>query len=96
LVKYLQDLDIFPIVMHDRDKGTPGAEVFNKPISDTINDTFRLTVNEENVEDTLGYKAPSADKPFIAFENTSKWTNVSDIPKTWKEKFEFIFGVNLE
>jgi putative ATP-dependent endonuclease of the OLD family len=96
LVKYLQDLDIFPIVMHDRDKGTPGAEVFNKPISDSINDTFRLTLNEENVEDTLGYKAPSADKPFIAFENTSKWTNVSDIPKTWKEKFEFIFDVNLE
>ena len=96
LVKYLQDLDIFPVVMHDRDKGTPGAEVFNKPISDTIKDTSRLTLNEENIEDTLGYKAPSADKPFIAYENTSKWTKVSDIPTTWKEKFEFIFGVNLE
>jgi putative ATP-dependent endonuclease of the OLD family len=95
LVKYLQDLDIFPIVMHDRDKGTIGAEIFNKPISDAVNDSTRLTLNEENVEDCLGYQAPSTDKPFVAFEYTSNWNKVSDIPKNWKDKFEFIFNVKL-
>ena len=95
LVKYLQDLDIFPFVMHDRDKGIAGAEKFNKPISDAINDPYRLILNEENVEDSLGYKAPEHDKPYTAFDYTFKWTKVIDIPKNWKDRFEFIFGVSL-
>lgn len=95
LVKYLQDLGIYPIVMHDRDQGTAGAEVFNQPISDAINDSTRLTLNQENVENTLGYVAPSADKPFKAFIVTNQWTTVADIPPAWKTKFEFIFGVTL-
>jgi len=95
LVKYLHDLDIFPFVMHDRDKGTPGAEVFNLPISEAVNDPNHLILNEENVEDTLGYTAPSTDKPFKAFEFTNSWTSLDDVPKVWKEKIEFVFGVTL-
>lgn len=95
LVKYLQDLEIFPYVMHDRDQGTAGAEVFNAPISVAVNDLTRLTLNHENVEDTLGYVAPSADKPFKAFSVTNAWTTIADIPDEWKAKFEFIFGVTL-
>ena len=95
LVKYLQDLGIFPYVIHDRDQGTAGAEVFNAPIAAAINDTTRLTLNHENIENTLGYTAPSADKPFKAFTVTNAWTTVADIPTEWKTKFEFIFGVTL-
>lgn len=95
LVKYLQDLDIYPIVMHDRDQGIAGAEKFNMPISEAVNDQSRLTLNRENVEECLGYEAPAIDKPFKAFEFTNNWKSLSDIPKQWKENFEFIFGVNL-
>lgn len=95
LVKYLQDLGIFPYVMHDRDQGIAGAEVFNQPISNAINDATRLTLNHENIENSLGYVAPSADKPFKAFSVTNAWTTVADIPVEWKTKFEFIFGVKL-
>jgi predicted ATP-dependent endonuclease of OLD family len=95
LVKYLQDLQIFPYVMHDRDQGTAGAEIFNNPIADAVNDPTRLTLNHENVEDTLGYKAPSSDKPYIAYSLTDSWSSVADIPAAWKSKFEFIFGVEI-
>jgi predicted ATP-dependent endonuclease of OLD family len=95
LVKYLQDLGIFPFVIHDRDQGTAGAEVFNAPIASAINDKRRLTLNHENIENTLGYTAPTADKPFKAFTVTNNWTTVADIPKEWKTKFEFIFGVTI-
>jgi putative ATP-dependent endonuclease of OLD family len=95
LVKYLQDLGIYPYVMHDRDQGTAGAEIFNSPISNAVNDLTRLTLNHENVEDTLGYIAPSVDKPFKAFSVTNAWANTADIPDEWKTKFEFIFGVTL-
>lgn len=95
LVKYLQDLGIFPYVMHDRDQGTAGAEVFNAPIASAVNDPNRLTLNHENVESSLGYTAPSADKPFKAFTVTNAWTTISDIPAEWKAKFEFIFDVTL-
>lgn len=95
LVKYLQDLHIFPYVMHDRDEGVAGAVVFNQPIADAVNDHARLTLNQENVEDSLGYIAPTSDKPFKAYLHTSQWVNVTDIPAVWKQKFEFIFGVTL-
>lgn len=95
LVKYLHDLNIFPYVMHDRDQGVAGAVVFNQPIADAVNDNTRLTLNHENVEDSLGYVAPASDKPFRAFLHTNAWTTVADIPLEWKHKFEFIFGVTL-
>ena len=95
LVKYLHDLHISPYVMHDRDQGNTGAVVFNQPIADAVNDDARLILNHENVEDSLGYGAPTSDKPFKAFLHTSQWANISDIPAEWKRKFEFIFGVTL-
>lgn len=95
LVKYLQDLHIFPYVMHDRDQGVAGAVVFNQPIADAVNDNTRLTLNQENVEDSLGYTASSSDKPFKAYIHTSQWKHVADIPALWKQKLEFIFDITL-
>jgi putative ATP-dependent endonuclease of the OLD family len=95
LVKYLHDLNIFPYVMHDRDEGAAGAEKFNQPISDAVNDSARLILNNENIENILGYTAPSTDKPFKAFIFTNNWKSVEDIPLEWKKRFEFIFGITL-
>lgn len=95
LVKYLNDLHIFPYVMHDRDQGIAGAVVFNQPIANAVNDPTRLILNHENVEDILGYVAPSHDKPFKAFLYTSNWETVNDIPTEWKQKIEFIFGITI-
>lgn len=95
LVKYLQDLDIKPFVLHDRDQGIPGAELFNKPIFDAVNDASRIRTNEENIEDTLGYPVPNSDKPFQAYTFTSNWKSISDIPEAWVSIFEFLFDVKL-
>jgi len=95
LVKYLHDLGIKPFVMHDRDEGTAGAEKFNQPIANAVNDTTRIFLNLENVEDSLGYSAPATDKPFQAFIHTNTWASVSDIPQAWKDNFESIFGVKI-
>ncbi|HEY6162752.1 MAG TPA: AAA family ATPase [Bacteroidia bacterium] len=95
LVKYLQDLNIYPFVLHDRDQGIIGAEVFNQPIAAAVSDSTRLILNHENVETSLGYTAPTADKPFKAFTVSHAWESVADIPEQWKSKFEFLFGVNL-
>jgi putative ATP-dependent endonuclease of OLD family len=95
LVKYLHDLDIYPYVMHDRDKGVAGAEVFNDPISETVADAKRLILNEECIEDTLGYSVPSSDKPYRTFEFTNSWVDINQMPVAWKERLEFLFGVKI-
>ena len=96
LVKYLQDLSIRPYVLHDRDQGVPGAEAINPHIEQAINDNSRLSLNHENIENTLGYTAPTSDKPFKAFTVTNSWSSISDLPQEWKMKFEFMFGVTLQ
>ncbi|AEW01036.1 ATP-dependent endonuclease [Niastella koreensis] len=95
LVKYLQDLGIKPFVLFDRDKGVKGAEKFNQPIINEVNDPKRARENHECVEDVLGYPVPSSDKPFQAFIYTYNWSAVSDIPQSWKETFESLFDVTL-
>lgn len=73
LVKYLKALDVNFFVIHDRDQGTAGAEVFNQPIFDAVGSADRLTVLEECVEDLLGYPAPNSEKPFNAYKRTLSW-----------------------
>lgn len=95
LVKYLQDLGIKPFVLFDRDGGVKGAEKFNQPILNQVNDPQRARENYECVEDVLGYAVPSSDKPYRAFIHTYNWSTVSDIPQSWKETFQFLFDVTL-
>lgn len=93
LIKYLKAMHINIYVMHDKDKNTPGAVVFNEPIRQALNDDARLFVLENCVEDVLGYLAPSSDKPYKAYcyikDNWNSWNDVS--PK-WKSIVEQIFN----
>ncbi|MGA9094244.1 MAG: ATP-dependent endonuclease [Pseudomonas alloputida] len=73
LVKYLRALNVDYFVIHDRDKGTEGAEKFNEPIRAAVNNDEKLTLMEECIEDFLGYPAPTSEKPFNAYKHTLEW-----------------------
>lgn len=90
LVKYLKAMDIHPFVIHDRDNGTKGAEVFNNPILEALGDREKIMMMNECIEDELGY-SPSADKPFKAYQFVSQWKSWNDVPDEWKEKMGIIF-----
>ncbi len=93
LSKYLISMGINPVVVHDRDLGIAGAEVFNQPIADSVNGCGRVIQFCENIEDELEYKAPSYEKPFKAYLETVKWgESWDDIPIKWRLKIKEIFG----
>lgn len=92
LSKYLISMGIAPTVVHDRDQGTPGAERFNQPIADTVAGNGTVIQMHENVEDEIGYPAPSSEKPFKAYQKTTEWPNWESVPNEWKEKMRSIFG----
>lgn len=73
VVKYLNALNIDCFVIHDRDKGTAGAEKFNKPIENIVGDPNKVVMLEECIEDLLGYEPPSSEKPFAAYKQTQGW-----------------------
>jgi len=92
LVKYLISLGIKPIVVHDRDQGVPGAEVFNEPLRKIVGSNGRIVMMKENVEDELGYVA-SYDKPYKAYLQTKSWGDSwIEIPEPWRKKIKEIFG----
>lgn len=95
IVKYLTAMGIKPIVVHDRDEGTPGAEKFNQPINDAVGVNGKIILMKENVEDELNYTANS-EKPFKAFQETLKWGEKwEDIPENWRIKMKEIFDEYL-
>lgn len=73
LVKYLKALDVDFFVIHDRDAGTAGAEVFNAPIAAVVGDASKIIMLEECIEDLLGYPDPGSEKPFKAYKETQRW-----------------------
>ena len=93
LIKYLVAMGIHPIVVHDRDDGVAGAMIFNQPIADALAGTGKVIQMHENIEDEIGYKAPSAEKPFRAYKETQTWgDDWNGVPAKWKEKMKIIFG----
>lgn len=97
LVKYLVAMGITPIVVHDRDGGIAGAEVFNQPIADALAGSGKVVQMHENIEDEMGYPAPTSEKPFKAYQHTQTWgDDWADIPVTWKAKMVEIFGDYVE
>jgi putative ATP-dependent endonuclease of the OLD family len=97
LVKYLVSMEIEPIVVHDRDKGIEGAEKFNEPIAVATQGKGKVILMCENVEDEIGYEAPSSEKPLQAYKETITWGDSwDDIPDTWKKKMKEIFGDYIE
>lgn len=97
LVKYLVAMGITPIVVHDRDGGVAGAEVFNQPIADALAGGGKVVQMHENIEDEMGYPAPTLEKPFKAYQHAQTWgDDWEDIPVTWKVKMVEIFGDYVE
>lgn len=97
LVKYLVAMGISPIVVHDRDGGVAGAEVFNQPIANALAGSGKVIQMHENIEDEIGYPAPSSEKPFKAYQHTRTWGNDwASVPATWKAKMVEIFGNYVE
>lgn len=92
LVKYFNAIGINYFVIHDRDQGVAGAEVFNQPILDAINgDSRKRLMMQECLEDELGYPAPSSEKPYKAYQKTLEWNGDWDqVTPNWKTKIETI------
>lgn len=90
LVKYLKSMGIDLIVIHDRDKGTEKAEAFNPHILKVIGDESSRIMMEECIEDILGYKAPSSNKPYKAYEfiNCNWGEDWDSITAKWKDIME--------
>ena len=86
LVKYLSALNVNFFVIHDRDQGTAGAEVFNQPIQNAVGSPDKVMMLHECVEDLLGYPAPSSEKPFNAYKKTLEWGDDWDgVPQQLKD-----------
>ena len=93
LVKYLNALNVNYFVIHDRDKGTAGAEVFNQPIADAVGDNEKVTMLHECVEDLIGYPAPSSEKPFKAYKETLNWNeNWEGVPQSLRDVMKKAFS----
>lgn len=97
LVKYLVAMGLAPIVVHDRDGGVAGAEVFNQPIADALGVVGKVVQMHENIEDEIGYTAPTYDKPFKAYQETQQWGDEwESVPENWKNRMLEIFGNYIE
>lgn len=92
LVKYLTALNVDFFVIHDRDQGTEGAEKFNQPIKAAVGNDSKLVMLEECIEDFLGYKAPSSEKPFNAYKKTLEWgEGWAGVPDQLKHLLERVY-----
>jgi len=93
LVKYLNALNVDFFVIHDRDKGTEGAEKFNEPIRAAVGNDERLTLLEECIEDFLGYPVPGSEKPFNAYKHTLGWGEGWDgVPEQLKKLLTKVYA----
>ena len=79
--------------MHDGDYGIEGAEKFNKPIADTLDNNDHLVVLDKNLEEALGYTPPSSDKPFKAFEYVNNWNSHTDAAEQWRDSICKLFDI---
>lgn len=93
LIRYFNSLGITEyFVIHDRDQGTPRAEDVNPRILTALEESEdKRVMLEENIEDALGYEAPTKDKPFKAHLETKAWEKFEDIPQVWQNVIKKIF-----
>jgi predicted ATP-dependent endonuclease of OLD family len=93
LAQYFHALKVNFKIIHDRDKGTPGAEIFNDPIANAAGGSEKVFQLHECIEDVLGYKAPSKDKPHKAFEFlTGEGETWEDLPEQLRKLMQWAFS----
>lgn len=96
-IKYLKALNVDIFVVHDEDKGTAGAEKMNTPILEALGgDKSKRLMMQNCIEDELGYKAPSSDKPYTAYKYVQKWTSWKGVSDHWKEVMKQVFSELVE
>lgn len=96
-IKYLKALNVDVYVVHDEDKGTAGAEKMNTPILEALGgDKSKRLMMQNCVEDELGYKAPSSDKPYTAYKYVQKWTSWKEVSDRWKKVMKQVFPELVE
>lgn len=96
LVKYLTAMGIQPIVIHDRDDGVKGAEIFNTPIAVALNGSGRIIQVEKEIEHILGYKASLSEKPYRAFKKMQEYQKWENLPEDLVELLKDIFKGYLD
>lgn len=97
LIKYFEALGIEEyFVIHDRDQGVQRAEEVNPRILTAVQSENKRVMLEECIEDVLGYNAPTKDKPYKAYLETKDWNSFEDIPNSWKDILNQVFGVYLD
>lgn len=93
LVKYLKAFGVNPIAMHDSDIGCENAEKFNNPIAEALGDPQCQIMLDNCIEDVLGYKPPTYNKPYTAYKLCNAWgPSWEDVPKAWREKMQLVFA----
>lgn len=92
LVKYFLAMGIRPYVIHDKDSGTAGAEIFNGPIASVTGEERRIML-ENCIEDVLGYAAPTSEKPYRAhrYINSNWGKSWDEVEGDWKTIMESLF-----
>ena len=93
LVKYFKALNLNVKVIFDKDGGNQNAEKYNKYIIDAVNNENDYFCVENCIEDVLGYKQPSNDKPFKAYQFVeSNWgESWESVTENWRKMLEEIF-----
>lgn len=93
LIKYFQTLNLNVKTIFDSDVGKGNAEKYNHFIKKAINNPANCYEIEGCIEDFLGYKQPSIDKPFHAYKFIEKnWEDTwESVTEKWRVLLEKIF-----
>ena len=93
LVKYLKSMGIDPVVIHDEDRETPGAVIYNQPILEALGNVSKRHMLTNCIEDVLGYQAPTSEKPSTAYRYIKdNWSDEwPTVPNSWRQVMERVF-----
>lgn len=96
LIKYFKALNLNVKVIFDKDNGKENAEKYNAAIISAIDDSDRYYEVEGCIEELLGYKQPSNDKPFHAYKFTeTNWgDNWESISEGWRNLLQKVFDID--
>lgn len=91
--KYLRAMQMNIFVVHDEDSDTPGAVKMNAPILAALdNDPTKRLMMHNCIEQELGYRVPSSEKPYHAYQKVHDWKSWEDVPANWKTKMRIVFS----
>lgn len=93
LLRYMNAMHIEYTVIHDADMDSR-AENLNNPIKSLVVDNCRVFPLLNCLEDILGYKPPTKEKPFRVFKVSNSWANWNDIPEEFRNLLCNVFNIS--